>query len=475
MLPDMPIRFSSIRVRLSLWYAAALAVIILIFAGAVYYVLRAELLGRHEASTRQNVALIDTMLSRAPNNLSRLEEYGSVPRYRIDQAGRPLHRSTAWQQEGLDEAIAGVTAESAWLWETHDDVHYFIRIARLEAGGKSFRVATAEPADVVFQTLQTLFTILLVGVPCALAAALLGGYMLAGRLLAPVGRMAEKARKITADRLSDRLPVGNPEDELGRLAIVFNDSLARLEEAFSRLRRFTADASHELRTPLTSLKSTGEVALQETDGRPAAFYRNVIGSMLEEADRLARLVNDLLTLTRSDTTKALSTREPVDLTSLTGRVVDDLRVLADEKKQQLHLTTKPAMTQGDPEMLRLVLVNLLDNAIKYTPSGGSIDVRVYQHSGDAVAAEVSDEGPGIPVEHQPHVFDRFYRVDEGRASEAGGSGLGLAIAARAARLNDGRIELESTPDEGSTFRLVLPAVPEPDSSAESDVPSSEQS
>ena len=173
------------------------------------------------------------------------------------------------------------------------------------------------------------------GIPFAVGLAIAGGYFLAGRVLAPVGAMADKAREITAESLAERLPVDNAEDEFGRLATVFNDTLSRLQDAFERLRRFTADASHELRTPLTAMRSVGEVALRNT--LDAGAYRDVIGSMLEEVDRLTRLVESLLTLTRANSGKVQLAPEALDLGALAGNVIDQLRVLADEKQQELTL------------------------------------------------------------------------------------------------------------------------------------------
>lgn len=450
-----------IRARLALWYAAALAAIILIFAVAVYFVLRADLTGQLRGQARRNVARIEVLLRDKPGELAELEEleeYGSIRFYRVSREGAPDYRSAGWVQTGLDRALPVDNNGDGWVWETPEDVHFFVYATALDLQGQTFLVATAEEADGMYRSLRSLLDILLIGVPCALALAAVGGYLLAGRLLAPMGRMATKARQITAERLSERLPVDNPDDELGRLATAFNYALGRLEDAFERLHQFTADASHELRTPLTSLRSVGEVALQESDGRPPAFYRGVIGSMLEETDRLHRLIADLLTLTRSDTETLLSTRESVDLATLCRRVLDQLGVLAEEKGQRLTVDADPATVEGDPETLRLVLTNLLDNAIKYTPEGGRIAVRTGLDQEGRAFAEVQDEGPGIAAKHQTRVFERFYRVDEGRSREAGGSGLGLAIAERAARLNGGHLELDSTPGAGSTFRLVLPEV-----------------
>jgi heavy metal sensor kinase len=267
--------------------------------------------------------------------------------------------------------------------------------------------------------------------------------------------MADKARKITAESLGERLPVENPEDEFGRLATVFNETLSRLNDSFARLRRFTADASHELRTPLTAMRSVGEVALQRSLDRAA--YRDVIGSMLEEVDRLTRLVESLLTLTRAESGRMKLTSNVVDLGGLASAVADSLRVLAEEKAQSLSVDAGAHVeVTCDPTVLRQGLINLLDNAIKYTPEKGAISVRVATTALGEAAIEVKDTGPGIPAAHRERIFDRFYRVDAGRARDAGGLGLGLAITRWAVEAHGGRIELESEEGQGSLFRIVLP-------------------
>lgn len=291
----------------------------------------------------------------------------------------------------------------------------------------------------------------------ALLLALAAGYFLAGRVLSPVRSMAAKAEEITAERLSERLPVENPEDEFGRLATVFNQTLSRLEESFQSLRRFTADASHELRTPLTALRSVGEVGLR--DHLDLESSREVIGSMLEETDRLARLVDSLLTLTRADAGKLQLNQETVDLTGLVENVADHLQVLAEDKNQTLSVEPEEngIAANVDRSLLRHAIINLLDNAIKYTQIGGRIRLRIKRLKNSKAAIEIMDQGPGIPPEHQQKIFERFYRIEKGRSRDTGGTGLGLAIARWAVETNGGRIEVESHEGHGSVFRILLPA------------------
>ncbi len=323
-------------------------------------------------------------------------------------------------------------------------------------GRISLVIQVAKSEGPMRKYLRDLLLVLLFGLPLAVAIAGLGGYSLARRALAPVDRMAEQARLITAERLKERLPVDNPRDELGRLATVFNQTLMRLESSFEHMRRFTADASHELRTPLTAMRSVGEIGLRGK--RDSAAYREIIGSMLEEVDRLSLLVDRLLTMSRADSGESMLSRDRVDLCDLAEEVTNQLCVLAEEKQQSLTVEAGgPSLCVGDRMVLRQALLNLVDNAIKYSPVGGRIAVRVST-SGDGMAVlDVSDTGPGIPVDLRPRVFDRFYRADRSRSREnGGGTGLGLSIARWAVEVNGGQLTLESSDGPGATFRITLP-------------------
>ncbi len=296
--------------------------------------------------------------------------------------------------------------------------------------------------------------ILGLGLPLGAVVAAAAGYSLARRALAPVDRLAARASAITADRLGERLPVETPDDELGRLTQAFNVTLARLEQSFSQMRRFTSDASHELRMPLTAVRSVGEVGLQEP--RSPEGYREIIGSMLEEVDRLNQLVESLLTLSRADAGHMRLAQQRVDFASLIDDTVGQLQVLAEEKGQRVTTELdRPLPLSADPVLLRRAVVNLLDNAIKFSPPGSTIRVRA---SASARQAELSiqDQGPGISTADQAHVFDRFFRVDRARSRETDGVGLGLAIARWVVDAHCGQIAVESKEGNGSTFRITLP-------------------
>jgi heavy metal sensor kinase len=275
--------------------------------------------------------------------------------------------------------------------------------------------------------------------------------------MAPLDQLERLSREITAEHLNRRLPVVNAGDELGRLAITINGMINRLERSFAEIRRFTADASHELRTPLTAIRTETEVALSKP--MSSAECQQLLGSVLEECERLTLLTDQLLALSREDAGTGKQVREVVDLAAVVHRTVETMRPLAEAKGIQLSVGARSVpYVRGDEGRLRQVFYNLLDNAIKYTPEGGIIEVTLDQS--DAVAkVTLHDTGIGIPPEHLPHVFERFYRVDKARSRAEGGTGLGLSIAQSIAAAHGGRIELASTPGQGTTCTVSLPVEP----------------
>jgi heavy metal sensor kinase len=295
--------------------------------------------------------------------------------------------------------------------------------------------------------------------PLALAVAAIAGYAMVDRALFAIKDMARRAEQITTERLQDRLPVES-DDELGHLARVLNQMLSRIERSFEQLQRFTSDASHELRTPLASIRSLGEVGLQK-DASPEE-YRDIIGSMLEEINRLTNLIDSLLTLSRADAGQIPMKLEVFPLADIMEEASDLLGVLIEEKQLIfVSESDRNAIVRGDRLILRQAVINILHNAVKFTPAGGSISANIS--CGDSVAIlSVTDSGPGIPAEDIAKVFDRFYRVDPGRSGEDKGAGLGLSIAKWAARAHDGEIGLLAAPGGGCTFWIRLPLVsPDP--------------
>jgi len=434
-------RHRSIRVRLTLWYAAALSAVLALYAGGVFAFLRYSLSADMDGGLRDDREVAEQMLERTRD--------GGV----------------GWRAEpddDDDDAVPGrwlevVGPDGTLLYARPSRIPDDVPIRRLSGpytvDGLPVVIQVARSEEPLRRELRELLMIMGAGLPLAVAIAGIGGYFLARRALAGVSRMSDRARTITADRLGERLAVENPGAELGQLAAVFNDAFARLERSFDQLRRFTADASHELRTPLTAMRSVGEVGLREH--RDAAAYREIIGSMLEETDRLGRLVEGLLTLSRADGGNVPLNRERVDLAEVAGDVAAHLGVLAEEKRQSFAVEASgPVPAWVDRLVIRQALINLVDNAVKYTPPGGSVRI-VVRDGGPGPTVEVTDTGSGISPEHRDRVFDRFYRIDKARSRGLGGAGLGLSIARWAVEAHGGRLDLDSVEGRGSTFRITL--------------------
>ena len=282
-----------------------------------------------------------------------------------------------------------------------------------------------------------------------------GAYFIARRMLAPLGELVAQTRRLSAKDLSQRLPVPNPHDEAGQLAAGLNDMLERLEGSFGELDRLTADVSHELRTPLTAMRAVGEVALRD---RNPAILHDALGSMLEEIRRMNQLIDRLLLLTRPENSEIPLQMEAGLVRKVLVEVNDALSLVADEKQQPLQTECADhLLAVFDPALLRLALMNLTQNAIRYSSAGKPIKLRAFSEQ-DAVVVEVADEGPGIAAEHQQKIFERFYRVDKARSRADGGVGLGLAIVKWSVERMGGTVAVESEVGRGSAFRIRLRAI-----------------
>lgn len=458
----------TLRVRLTVWHVSVMVVVLAIYAAAVLSIVTRNASRALDARLRSDLRWAAGMAQREPDgSLSWFEGDpwsedspwlqvwtldGSLV-YRTAVARRLPVPASESLLDRVDGRIVSVASEPA---------PFRVLGRRITLGGEPVIAQVGRSEALMRQEIGELALVLLLGLPLSVVAAGLGGYYLARRALAPLARMTDRARAITASRLGDRLPIDDPRDELGRLAVVFNETLGRLEASFTEMRRFTANVSHELRTPLTAIRSVGEVGLREP--RDAGSYRAVIESMLEEADRLSSLVDQLLTVSRGDGGARMRTAR-IDLGDLADNVTAHLGVLAEEKRQSMVVVRdgRPAC-RGDHSALRQALINLVDNAIKYTPTGGCIEVRVAASEAGAVL-EVSDDGPGVPDRHAPRLFDRLYRAGEhapagnggGGVPEGNGAGLGLAIARWAVEANQGRLSYERRGGTGSVFRIELPS------------------
>jgi heavy metal sensor kinase len=462
-----------LRTRLALSYIFLLGGAMVVFtagtAAVLFFQMRAQL--AHFAV--QDIETVEGLMSFAPDgNVKVREDYHNHPesklipeRYLEVRAldGSPLYRNDRLGNRDLGgtplsgEGIGGYSQRSARL---SDGTRIVMVSRRHVLEGRPVLIRLAQSEEPVWHALDQFLAAAGSMFPLMLGAAALAGYRMSRRILAPVQSMAARAAEITSSRLHERLPVNGTGDELDHLAEVFNRTLARLDDSFRQLRQFTSDASHELRTPLAAIRSIGEVGLHRDGTRED--YREFVGSMLEEVNRLTRLIDELLMISRGDSGAIRLNYSAVDLFELARDTVALLEPLAEEKEQHLVLTGAPAATvQADPIFLRQAILNVIHNAIKYSPVCATTTLSVESEGPHLMAISVHDEGPGIAPEHVSRIFDRFYRVDQGRSREAGGFGLGLAIAQWAVQAHNGSIGLSSVPGEGSTFRIILPVARPP--------------
>lgn len=458
--------FDSVRIRLTLWYAGVLALSLIAFALVIYYA-AGNIFHEHQdeslRSTAQTVASAYVEELAEAHSLSRagevvLSEITFPNRYvqLTDSAGKPLAASA--NLAGSTIAIpAPVLADARARGFSHATVNGLrVTVVPLSTNQDLGYAAVAEPLSVVEAGLRELRRDLFAGVLLVLLLASAGGYFLARKSLAPVASMNSQTQRISAENLSARLDVTNSRDELGRLATTINDLLARLENSFKEQQRFIADASHELRTPLAVLRGETEVALGKT--RTVDEYQQSLSLIQDEAEQLSRIVEDLFILARQPiNTRAALSKERVSLNDAVRDCARAAQVLATQKGVRLKLendSTAIALN-GNQELIRRLILNLLDNAVKYTPAGGEISLALARENGNAEIV-VRDTGIGIPESAQPRVFDRFYRVDKARARAMGGAGLGLSIAQWIVEVHGGEISVSSAPGRGSTFTILLP-------------------
>ena len=482
----------SIRVKLTVWYTLLLLSTMLLFGGTSYYITKRTLSENLDISLRNDVRWIreliqpkanqvkpskrslDAMLSRKAQRQPKMtpapedttgeeadEIWNEVFRHTLqsrkktyiqiaDRRGEILHRS---YNLGMDSLAVRDTiplnqtiTTTAWLNGEP------IRIAA--SRDKNFIFCVGYPVAELNDLLESLYVIFLVLLPIALAVSIIGGLALAHKSLKPVDEITRRAHRITAENLDQTLPVRPVNDEISRLSSTFNDMFLRLRDSFAQVRQFSGDASHELRTPLTIMRGEIELALRST--KSPEEYRRVLESSLEEILRMSSIIDNLLMLAKADQGVYQADFSEVDLCTLIEELLEDGEALAERK--HIHVTLKkaaPITMVGDRVRLRQLFLNLIDNAIKYTPDGGSVTLSVEQQNGSAVF-RVEDTGVGIPKDEQGKIFDRFYRVDKARSREQGGSGLGLSIAQWIAGLHRGTITVESDVNRGSIFTVNLP-------------------
>jgi heavy metal sensor kinase len=460
-----------IRTRLTLWYVFVLASGLLLAWGLTASFLFLQLRSQLDHYAVQDLETVEGLLYfDTAGQLMLREDYHNHPNSKLllerlleirSPSDVVIYRNERLGDRGLGRLPFAGEGEDRFSPRSErladgTRVHIVSRRYRLE--GRSLLIRLAYSEEPLWERLREFTLAALLAMPFVLALAGLTGYALARRALAPLEEMACRAEQITSESLHERLPSGGVADELGHLARIFNGLLARLEQSFEQLRRFTSDASHELRTPLASIRSVGEVALQKNLSRDE--FRDAVGSMLEEVNRLTALVDTLLTISRADAGRIQLRPVIFSAMDLAREAACLFEVLVDEKRQRLTIEGDESVNVlGDRVFLRQALVNIIHNAVKYSPVGGAISVIVQNDPAGQVRLEVADDGPGIPPEHSERIFDRFYRVDESRSGGGGGTGLGLSIAQWAVRAHGGDICLLSAKGQGCTFQICLPSVP----------------
>jgi len=479
--------FDTLRARLTLWYSVVLALLLLVFSVTSYFLFAG---GENRRTDADLAELAKSFLVTFQDELKDPDEPGGLRdaarqamlehRVRgdillvVDSAGKIVASSADVLPSNApaNSITAGALASSGFQQfveaALRSDRNYQNIAAekggfraygvRFAANGQTWLLVILRSLHAQQEMLEEIRVAFAWLIPLGVLLAGLGGYFLARRSLAPVAAMGAQAERIGAVNLHDRLAVRNPNDELGRLAQTFNDLLDRLDQSFERQRRFISDASHELRTPVSILRGEAEVALSQASRSPEE-YRESLAVLHQEAQRLARIVEDLFTLTRADAGEYRLAHSDFYLDELVADCVRAARALAQAKNITLVAVTPEELpVRADEDLLRRMILNLLDNAIKYTPAGGNISVACGCVP-DGYEVSVTDSGPGIPAEMQSRIFERFFRVDRSRARSGvdGGAGLGLSIARWIAEAHLGRIDLARSDATGSTFTVRVPA------------------
>jgi len=459
-----------LRLRLTLWYGSALALVLIIFSTVLYLVTARNLRDSVDQSLEETAAAAvqsleergflplineEELMSQFPQ-LARIDKFFQI----FSPSGTITIRSPNVKQhelplsrQALEVAFSGQTLFESAKYPKEPPLR-LISVPIIYRGNLLYIVQVGTSMESVEQTLNRLLLVLLVTTPVALTVSLAGGWFLAGRALRPVDAITLAAQRIAGGDLTQRLNVPASADEIGRLAATFNNMIARLETSFRQIRQFSSDASHELRTPLTVMKGETELALRRP--REAADYTVVLESTLEEIDRMTRIVDELLFLSRADMGEVKMESLPVNLEVLLEDISRQAALLGQERDVQVVLgPIAPIVVRGDELRLRELFLNLADNAVKYSRRGGMVDVTMTAVPGFAKIA-VADHGIGIAPDDLERIFGRFYRTDDARAHTKKGTGLGLSICAWIAESHHGRIEVQSDLGKGSTFTVLLP-------------------
>ena len=481
----------SVRARLTLWYSVVLGLVLVLLAVLTYFLYWHNTAQRTDSNiTEISEAFVTTFNAEltdqtGPDAVKNAGSKSMVEhRFRgtffalVDPSGNVIQSSLDLPRIGSSKeqlngdffpsdsfrslvAAASTSGELHTVYG-HEGKNRCRAMARpLAAGGRTYTLVVLQSLHPQREMMEDIRNTFLWAIPIALFLASIGGYFLARKSLAPVAAMASQARCMGASNLHSRLPVANERDELGQLALTFNQLLERIEASFEQQRRFMADASHELRTPVAILRGETEVTLSQSERTPGE-YRETLAVLRDESQRLARIIEDLFTLTRADAGQYPLTLRDAYLDELASEALLRARSLALPKNITLTSAIDPDLPIcADEALLGRMLLNLLNNAIKYSPPGSTVTLSC-QRDDDCYVVSISDDGPGIPGDLQARIFERFFRVDTVRSrseGDTGGAGLGLSIARWIAEAHHGRLELTRSGPSGSTFTATLPASP----------------
>jgi heavy metal sensor kinase len=445
----------SLRLQLTAWYVAFFSLLFVLFSLFLYGVLSRSLVARLDQTLTSETEVTAGLLA------DELEEmHGDIPKAASEAVADMRMKGSVvaiYRDSRMLSASGPVPSDRLrpLLGQTSGDAVAPAGDARVAVHHvNGYTILAYGPLASISANLQLVREALLFGAPMMLLLAGFGGYLLASRSIAPLRTMAEQARQIGDSNLHRRLEIGHAAEELEVLAASFNELLARLDQSFEGMRRFVADASHELRTPLSVIRGEADVALSKERGE--GEYREALAIVLDESRRLSRLVDDLLNLARADAGRVRLQVSEFYFNELLAECCRSLGPLAASRQVRLECPAGPDIPfRGDEQLLRRLVLNLVDNGIRYTPAGGRVAAAVLAED-QGVRLRVSDNGPGIPSDAAPHVFERFYRVDRVRSREDGGFGLGLSIVKWIAETHRGAVQLDTRPEEGSTFTVTLP-------------------
>ncbi|HEY7825864.1 MAG TPA: ATP-binding protein [Candidatus Acidoferrales bacterium] len=452
----------SIRARLTAWYSLILALSLAAFGGVAYLAMRHSIHSTIDAGIRQRIeGLRSIIVEDGPHGLAALQdeirEYargeGTHVKLRVEDAAGNLIYATPGM-ERLAERAARKNISRVFSDEIERE-HYRALRENLNVANSTYQVEVAVSTRDFDQVLMRFGLVLLLAAPVFLLLAALGGYWMSRRALAPVDEITLAARSISAQNLSRRLAVPRTGDELERLAGTLNEMLERLDSAFHRVMQFTADASHELRTPVSVIRTGAELTLRKP--RSEAEYREAVSQILQESEKVSQLIEQLMDLARADSGAVALTLVPLPLSEVLCRSLGQAKILAAAKQIPIleTLSSEPIRVRGDAASLERLFLILLDNAVKYTPGGGQIEVEL-RAAGRMATVSVRDTGIGIDTADIYHIFERFFRADKARSRELGGTGLGLSIGRWIAEAHGGEIRVTSELGKGSTFEVYLP-------------------